>query len=39
VSTEHCVTCHMPKVQDPQFHGSFTDHDIRIVRPGDPYPL
>jgi hypothetical protein len=39
VSTEGCVTCHMPKVQDPQFHGSFTDHDIRIVHPGDPYPL
>jgi hypothetical protein len=39
VSTEHCVTCHMPKYQDPQFHGSFTDHDIRIVHPGDRYPL
>jgi hypothetical protein len=39
VSTEHCVSCHMPKYEDPQFHGSFTDHDIRIVRPGDSYPL
>lgn len=39
VSTEHCVSCHMPKYENPQFHGSFTDHDIRIVRPGDPYPL
>jgi hypothetical protein len=39
VSTGHCVSCHMPKYKDPQFHGSFTDHDIRIVRPGDPYPL
>ncbi len=39
VSTERCVSCHMPKFEDPQFHGSFTDHDIRIVRPGDPYPL
>ena len=39
VSGERCVTCHMPKYPDPQFHGSFTDHDIRIVRPGDPYPL
>jgi hypothetical protein len=39
VSKEHCVSCHMPKLEDPQFHGSFTDHDIRIVRPGDPYPL
>ncbi len=34
VSTEHCVSCHMPKYEDPQFHGSFTDHYIRIVRPG-----
>ena len=39
VSTERCVTCHMPKYPEPQFHGSFTDHDIRIVHPGDPYPL
>jgi hypothetical protein len=39
VSNEHCVACHMPKYQDPQFHGSFTDHDIRIVRLGDQYPL
>jgi hypothetical protein len=29
----------MPKYQVPQMHGKFTDHDIRIVRPGDPYPL
>jgi hypothetical protein len=39
VSTEGCVTCHMPKYPVPQFHGSFTDHDIRIVHAGDPYPL
>ena len=39
VSSEKCVSCHMPKFEDPQFHGSFTDHDIRIVRPGDPYPM
>jgi hypothetical protein len=38
VSNEHCVSCHMPKYNDPQFHGSFTDHDIRVVHPGDPYP-
>ena len=39
VSTIRCVSCHMPKYEDPQFHGSFTDHDIRIVHPGDAYPL
>jgi hypothetical protein len=39
VSTNRCVTCHMPKYEDAQFHGSFTDHDIRVVHPGDGYPL
>jgi hypothetical protein len=28
----------MPKVDLPGAHFSFTDHRIRIVRPGDPYP-
>jgi len=39
VSSKHCVSCHMPKYNSPQMHSSFTDHDIRIVRPGEPYPL
>ena len=39
ISRERCVSCHMPKYEDSQFHGSFTDHDIRIVHPGDPYPF
>jgi hypothetical protein len=39
VSTNHCVSCHMPKYRIPQLHGSFTDHDIRVVHPGDPFPL
>jgi hypothetical protein len=39
VSTRNCVSCHMPKYTVPQMHGSFTDHDIRVVRAGDPYPL
>jgi hypothetical protein len=38
-ASSHCVSCHMPKYKVPQLHGSFTDHNIRIVRPGDPYPL
>lgn len=39
VGTHDCVSCHMPKYEVPQMHGSFTDHDIRILRPGDPFPL
>lgn len=33
-----CASCHMPKVDLPGAHFRFTDHRIRIVRPGDPYP-
>lgn len=39
VATHGCVSCHMPKYKVPQMHGSFTDHYIRVVRPGDPFPL
>jgi hypothetical protein len=38
VATKNCVTCHMPKYEPPNLHSSFTDHWIRIVRPGKPYP-
>jgi hypothetical protein len=38
VSTQNCVSCHMPKVYVPEMHYNFTDHRIRIARPGDPYP-
>jgi Cytochrome c554 and c-prime len=38
VSTKNCVTCHMPKVEIPGMHFGFTDHWIRIARPGDPVP-
>jgi hypothetical protein len=38
VSQKECVTCHMPKLELPGAHGKFTDHWIRIVRPGDPIP-
>jgi hypothetical protein len=33
-----CVRCHMPKIDLPEAHFKFTDHRIRIVRPGEPYP-
>lgn len=39
VAAERCVSCHMPKVDLPGAHYKFTDHRIRIVRQGDPYPL
>lgn len=37
-ATRACVTCHMPKTPLPGSHDLFTDHDIRIVRAGAPYP-
>lgn len=39
VADSQCVSCHMPKYRVPSMHGSFTDHDIRIVRAGQPFPL
>jgi hypothetical protein len=38
VSDSKCVSCHMPKVELPGSHSVFTDHQIRIVHPGDAYP-
>lgn len=38
VGSEKCVSCHMPKVELPGAHFKFTDHRIRIARPGEPYP-
>ena len=38
VATSGCTTCHMPKVELPGGHMVFSDHQIRIVRAGDPYP-
>lgn len=38
VAVKDCVTCHMPKYEPPGLHYEFTDHWIRIVRPGQPYP-
>ncbi len=33
-----CISCHMPKVEIPGLHARFTDHRIRVVRPGGKYP-
>ena len=38
VSATNCVSCHMPRIPLPGGHAVFTDHLIRIVRPGEPYP-
>jgi hypothetical protein len=38
VGTSHCVSCHMPRFLVTSAHATFTDHDIRIVRPGEPFP-
>jgi DnaJ-class molecular chaperone len=40
VAKQNCVSCHMPQVEIPGSgsHFKFTDHRIRIVRPGDKYP-
>jgi hypothetical protein len=38
VSAKDCASCHMPKYELSDFHYRFTDHDIRVVRPGAPYP-
>jgi hypothetical protein len=37
VSTNNCVSCHMPKYEVPGVHSKFTDHFIRIVRKDEPY--
>lgn len=38
VGSDKCVSCHMPRVELPGAHFKFTDHRIRIARPGEPYP-
>ena len=38
VAAKSCVTCHMPKVEPPNLHSAFTDHWIRIAKPGAAYP-
>lgn len=38
VSKNNCASCHMPQIEMPGSHHSFTDHQIRIVRPHEPFP-
>ena len=38
VAKSDCASCHMPKVELAQAHNKFTDHWIRIARPGGKVP-
>ena len=38
VAAKDCVSCHMPQLEVPGTHTTFTDHWIRISRQGTPYP-
>jgi Cytochrome c554 and c-prime len=38
VAKANCTSCHMPKVELPNKLITITDHQIRIVKPGMPYP-
>jgi hypothetical protein len=38
VAQRLCVSCHMPKIEVPGTHFQFTDHRIRTVREGEPFP-
>ena len=35
---QNCASCYMPDYEIPGSHHKFTDHQIRIVRAGEPYP-
>jgi len=37
-ATSKCVSCHMPKISLPGNYLRFTDHQIRVVHPGQPFP-
>lgn len=38
VATSKCASCHMPSVPLIRGRMVFHDHDIRIAKPGEPYP-
>lgn len=38
VAQRLCVSCHMPKIELPGSHFKFTDHRIRTVKAGEPFP-
>jgi Zn finger protein HypA/HybF involved in hydrogenase expression len=38
VADKDCTSCHMPKVEIKAAHFKFTDHFIRVVKPGEKFP-
>jgi hypothetical protein len=38
VASTGCIGCHMPKTQQPGGPRILTDHFIRVVHPGEPFP-
>jgi hypothetical protein len=38
VADKDCTSCHMPKIEIKTAHFKFTDHYIRVVKPGQPFP-
>jgi hypothetical protein len=38
IANNRCTGCHMIKVYVPEMHSDFTDHRIRIAKPGEPFP-
>ena len=38
-SVKKCTSCHMPRYTVASMHGTFTDHMIRIVKPGEVFPM
>ncbi len=38
VAKTNCASCHMPKVPLPNGHLTFTDHQIRVMKPGETFP-
>ncbi|HJP94917.1 MAG TPA: multiheme c-type cytochrome [Pyrinomonadaceae bacterium] len=38
VADKDCTSCHMQKVEVNSAHFKFTDHYIRVVRPGERFP-
>lgn len=38
VAKSNCVSCHMPRIRLPNGLMTFYDHQIRVVKPNEPYP-
>lgn len=37
-ATKECSSCHMPKYEVDEVHFQYTDHMIRVVKPGEAFP-